>query len=207
MKNYIFIFIILTLLGCNKKKSDIVSKNNTLIKPYIISYEDRKIKENTDSLKKSGSALIYLPRKGYYGESILIFDRNNDVFFYQNRYQPIFCSYGMENDTLPEFLNLQPKDLIKIPKKSIELFIEENIMKKEKKRQILIIASQKDTIKDEIILNFLHHFKVPTYIIRTTTLEEDIVLHYKKTNQYYYSKEINWDTTKIKLNKAKFIKP
>ncbi len=99
----------------------------------------------------------------------------------------------MEKVTLPHLLDLQPKDLIKIPKDCIEKIIEDNVMTKEKGKQILIVASQKDSIKDREFLKFLHHMKVPSYIIRRTTQEEDTVLHYKKTNQYYNSNDINWN--------------
>ena len=111
----------------------------------------------------------------------------------------LFCDYGMENDTLPEFLDLQPKDLIKIPKEALKRFVDENVMNREKRRQILVIASQNDTIKDITSLKFLRNTRVPTYFIRRTTQEEDTVLQYKKTKIYYYSDSIKWDKTKIKF--------
>lgn len=137
---------------------------------------------------------------GVSGESNLIIDKYSNVFYYQrNKKQVLLCDYGRENDTIPLFLDLQPKDLIKIPKDCVEKFINENVMNKERTSQILIMVSQTDTIKDKIFLNFLKRIKVPVYTIRRTTQEEDTVLKYKKSNKYYYSDSIKWDKSRIKF--------
>lgn len=198
MKNILAFLFCFALLCCNKKSEQ--KNNNEYEKVYIISKEDNNLKKEIDSInsiKKDGR--FALPRKGFYHENQLIIDKNNFVYYYQSRHIPIFCGYGMENDTLPHFLDLQPKDLIKIPKDCIDKIINENVMTKEKEKQILIIASQNDTIKDREFLKFLHHMKVPTYIIRRTTEEEDTVLLYKKINKYYNSDEIKWNKKRIKL--------
>lgn len=198
MKNTLSLLFCFTLLCCNKKSEQKISNNYE--KMYVISQEDENIKKEIDSInsiRKNGK--FALPRKGFYHESNLIIDKNNFVYYYQGRYIPTFCSYGMENDTLPHFLDLQPKDLIKVPKDCIDKIINENVMTKEKWKQILIIASQNDSIKDREFLKFLHHMKVPAYIIRRTTQEEDTVLLFKRTNKYYNSDEIKWDKKRIKL--------
>jgi hypothetical protein len=196
VKKVILIFVIGLFFSCNKKQT---ANNVPILKSYIISEEDRKLKENTDSLNRFGNKAIYLPRKGFYGESNLIIDKKGEIYYFQKRYFMLFCDYGMENDTLPEFLDLQPKDLIKIPKEALKRFVDENVMNREKRRQILVIASQNDTIKDITSLKFLRNTRVPTYFIRRTTQEEDTVLQYKKTKIYYYSDSIKWDKTKIKF--------
>lgn len=104
---------------------------------------------------------------------------------------------------MTHFLDLQPKDIIKIPQKTLNDFISENILTKEKRRQILIIVSQNDTIKNKYFLEFLKRGLIRTYHIRKTTQEEDTVLKYKKNNDFYYSNEIKWDKTKIKLARIK----
>lgn len=184
------------IVCCNKKYNKIISTEDKNIKQYIISHEEKELKKYADSMGNRGKPL---PFNSYYGESNLIIDRRNNLYFYQKNAMAAGCGTGMENDTIPEFLNLQPKDLIKIPKESIELIISENVLTKKENRQILIIASQDDTIKDQKILNFLYNLKVPIYEIRRTTQEEDTVLHYKTTNQFYYSDQIKWDKKKIKL--------
>lgn len=111
-----------------------------------------------------------------------------------------FCSYGSENDTLPHLLRLKPKDIVGIPQKNLTDFLSGNILSKEKNRQILIIASQNDTIKNTSFFDFLNNKSIGNYIIRRTTQEEDTVLKYKTNNEhYYYPDSIKWDKTRIKL--------
>ncbi|MFH6998307.1 hypothetical protein ACHRVZ_10275 [Flavobacterium sp. FlaQc-57] len=149
------------------------------------------------NLKKGN---IPLPPKGFYGESQLIIDKKGNLYFYQKRYFLEFCSYGSEKDTLPHFLDLQPKDIVKIPETSLDDFLSENILNKEKNRRILIVASQNDTIKNTSFFNFINKNKLQAYAIRRTTQEEDTVLKYKtNNNDYYYSDSIKWDRTKIKF--------
>jgi len=105
----------------------------------------------------------------------------------------------MGNDTFTHLLKLQPKDIIKAPKDCINKIINENVVTKEKRKQILIIASQNNTIKDREFLKFLHQMKVSTYIIRMSTQEENNVLQYKSTNQYYNSDKIKRDKNRIKF--------
>lgn len=188
----------LSLLNCAKKDEKITVNN----KPYVISHEDRELQKYSDSLKRNKSKIKVMSTKGFcYGESQLIVDKKGDFFYYQNEYVQILCDYGYENDSIPYFLNLHPKDIVKIPPKSLNDFISENILTKEKRRQILVIASQNDTIKNEYLLNFLKSGIARTYYIRRTTQEEDTVLKYKNNSDYYYADSIKWDKTKIKFPK------
>ena len=197
---FIGFMICLFLLNCSKKKEKTSVKNK---KPYIISYEDRKLQNYIDSLKESKSDFVAFPRKGFYGEHQLIIDKKGNLYFYQKEYFIAFCSYGSENDTLPHFLYLEPKDIVRIPQKNLTDFLSENISTKEKNRQILIIASQKDTIKNISFFEFLNKKNIGNYIIRRTTQEEDTVLQYKNNDgkHLYYPDSIKWDKTKIKLPK------
>lgn len=200
MKRVFIGFVVcLFLLNCDKKEEKTAIKN----KPYIISYEDEKLNRYYDSLQKNSNRIIPPPPKGFYGESQLIIDKKGDLYYYQKEYIQILCNYGQENDTLPHFLNLKPKDIVKVPQKSLNDFISENILTKEKNRQILIIASQNDTIKNDYFLNFLKSNIIQTYHIRKTTQEEDTVFKYKKNGDYYDFENIKWDKTKIKLPKYK----
>lgn len=194
MKKILIVLIIGIFIGC-KKENQTAIKNNSLEKYYIISIEDKKIKEHLDSLKIPPPLIP----TGVSVESNLIIDKNSNFFYYQR--PPFFptCGTGMQNDTIPKFIDLQTKEIVEIPEDCIEKFINQNVMAKEKRKQILIIASQNDTIKNKKYLDFLANLKVPTYIIRRTTQEEDTVLYYKKANKYYNSDKINWDKKRIKL--------
>ncbi len=197
MKKILILVIIAFCFSCNKKKT---------ITPYIISYEERKIKEHCDSLKKSGSNLSCFPLKGYYGENQIVITNQGKFYYYQREYFGGGCGTDKEKDTLPMFIDLQPNAFKILSKNEIEKFIEKNVMTKEKRRQILIIASQNDTIKDKDFLKFLYRMRVPTYAIRRTTQEEDTVLSYVGKDKLYNPEKIKWDTTKIKINSVKFLK-
>lgn len=181
---------------CKKEKTAVKNKQ------YIISYEDRKLQNYIDSLKKNKSNFAVFPRKGFYSEHQLIIDKKGNLYFYQKEYFMELCSYGSENDTIPHFLGLEPNEIVRIPQKNLTDFLSENILTKGKDRQILIIASQKDTIENTSFFEFLKTKNIGTYIIRRTTQEEDTVLKYKNnTNKhiYYYPDSIKWDRTKIKF--------
>ncbi|WP_264536065.1 hypothetical protein [Flavobacterium sp. N1736] len=191
---FIGFIICFFLLNCGKKEENVEIKN----KPYIISYEDQKLQKYIDSSNKTNRK-IFLPFKSFYGESHLIIDKKGDLYYYQQKYTGIDCGTGRENDTLPHFLNLQPKDILKIPETILTDLLLENILNKAENRRILIIASQNDTIKNTSFFNFINKNKLRAYEIRRTTQEEDTVLKYKKNNESYYPDEIKWDRTKIKL--------
>lgn len=196
----IFICFLICCLFSNCEKKNATLKH----KDYIISFEDKKLQNYIDSLKSSNNKTVAFPRKGFYGEHQLIIDKKGNFYFYQKEYIFILCSYGSENDTLPPLLRLHPKDIIRVPQKNLTDFLSENILVKEKDRQILIIASQSDTIKNPLFFEFLNTKNIGTYFIRRTTQEEDTVLKYKNNqnrNAYYYPDSIKWDKTKIKLPK------
>jgi hypothetical protein len=199
MKRIFIGFIIcLLLLNCVRKEENLEIKN----KAYIISYEDEKLQKYIDSLKENSSKTIAFPRKGFYGEHQLLIDKKGNLYFYQKEYYREFCSYGSENDTLPHLLFLKPKDIVRVPQKSLTDFLSENILIKEKNRQILIVASQNDTIQNTSFFEFLNKKNIGNYIIRRTTQEEDTVLQYKNNDRkyfYYYPDSIKWDKTKIKV--------
>jgi len=157
---FIGFMVCFLLLNCAKKEEKVVIKN----KPYIISYEDRKLQNYVDSLKRSNSKIVAFPRKGFYSENQLIIDKKGNFYFYQKEYFMELCSTGSEKDTLPKFLRLEPKDIVRIPQKNLTDFLSENILKKEKDRQILIIASQKDTILTPLFFEFLSTKNIGNYI-------------------------------------------
>ncbi len=197
MKNLIYILFLGLLSNCSEKKEKIIYKNKNLNKPYIISFEKKKQREKLDSLK---IPLPYEPN-GVSIESNLLIDINGDIYYYGQEKKIAYCGTGLKNETIPKFINLQPKDILKLPKNCIEQFINENVMIKNKNSQILVISSQRDTINDKLFLKFLYQIKIPTYIIRLSTQEEDTVLHYKMTNQYYNFNLIKWDEKRILFDK------
>lgn len=186
------------ILNCSKKER--TDKTDT----YIISYENKKLQKYSDSVANSNSNLVVIPSRGFYSECQLIIDKKGAFYFYQKDYFMRICGNGSQNDTLPHFLDLKPKDIVRIPEKSLNDFLSENILNKESGRRVLTIASQSDTIKNTAFLNFINKNKIDTYLIRRSTQEEDTVLKYKKKDASYYSEDIKWDQNRIQLP---FIKP
>jgi hypothetical protein len=58
-----------------------------------------------------------------------------------------------------------------------------------------------DTITSKSLTQLMSILKDTTnniyYSLRKTTLEEDIVLDYKKKQAFYYPNKINWDSSKV----------
>lgn len=182
--NRIFIGLVICFLfwNCEKKK-------NT---PYLISVEKIKL---LNELKKKN---IPPPPSGFYSYNNLIIDQKGNFYFYQKDYTPWHC-IPSEKDTIPDFFDIKPIEITKIPNNSITDFIKQNVSNKNEMRRILIIASQNDTIKDNTLISYLNENELRAFSIRRTTQEEDTVLKYKKNDEYYSYKNIKWDQNRIIL--------
>ncbi|WET04748.1 hypothetical protein [Flavobacterium sp. YJ01] len=184
---FIGFIICFLFLNCDKKK-------NT---PYLISVE--KIKFLNELKKKN----IPPPPSGFYSYNNLIIDQKGDFYFYQRNYTPWHC-IPSEKDTIPDFFDIKPIEITKVPNNSIVDFIKQNVTNKNEMKRILIIASQNDTIKDNILISYLNENELRAFSIRRTTQEEDTVLKYKKNDEYYNYEDIKWNKNRITLP---FIKP
>lgn len=167
---------------------------------YIISEKEREYKK----MIKEGKLLP--PPPGFYGSSNIIIDKKGDLYFYlrENRYK---WDCIIDENPLPEFINLQPKDLVKVPTNSVADFLKVNVVKNTReKRTHLIVASQLDTLKSEGFFNIMHFLrdnKIPLYLIRRTTQEEDVVLEYKEGDLFYNSDSVQWNKSRIKFFDSK----
>lgn len=193
MRNLFLFTLLFSVLGCSKKET-----SEEEVKPYIISEKERENKKKDFPIP---------PIPPFYGTNNFIIDKEGNIFYFQFREVGSFCGFGLENDTIPYFIDLQPEDLIKIPNSSISDFVESNLRKGS--RNFTHISSQSDTIKSENALKLLKaigkYFYVgdkDIYIIRRTRQEEDTVLHYKKENKYYSSEDIKWDKSRIKFTET-----
>ncbi|MFC4475475.1 hypothetical protein [Flavobacterium chungangensis] len=194
---FIGFMICFLFLNCDKKEKTAIKS-----KDYIISYEDRKLKRYYDSLQKDNPNTSP-PPKGFYSERQLIMDKKREFYFYKKDFMRDGCGTTPESDTIPHLINLKPNDLIKVSQSNLSNFISNNFTNKKEYKGILIIASQNDTIKNELLFNFLNKKDI-SFLIRKTTQEEDTVLKYKKRNETYKSKNIKWDKGRITIP---FIKP
>lgn len=191
-------------MNCSKKENTI---QNT---PYVISKKD--IISNISNKPKNKNIPPPPPIPGWlvYGTNTFIINSDSTAYYFQNKGIGFIC--GTPNaDTIPYFINLQPKDLIEISNKNLYEFIKLNY--KDDFRNATFIASESDTLKSKIFFDLrksLSHFirDRDFCVIRRTTQEEDTVLKYKRSNGSYYSEDIKWDKTKIKFpEQIKFVKP
>ena len=194
MKNTCFLIILTFSFFSNCSKKEEVANV-----PYIISKEERNLKRMIEEEK------ILSPPKGYYGWTHIVIDEKGDFYFYQRPYRFIWICID-EEDPLPEFIDLTPNDLVKIPNHTIADFLKQNTAKRIKdKKGGFIIASQLDTLKTKAffdLMHFIHDYKksqIALYLIRRTTQEEDVVLKYKKNDLDYDADSIQWDKSRIRF--------
>lgn len=186
------------LLSCGKKKENTTTKKN---KPYIISQENNRQIIN-------GDTILPPPIPGFlvYGTNTFIIDSDSVIYYFKRGNLGHICGNGEKGDTIPYFIDLQPKDLIQIPTNSISTFIKLNY--KDDFRNMTFIASKLDTLKTKAYFDLVHALRSSlkerdSYFMRRTTQEEDTVLKYKKNNKYYNSKSIKWDHERITFPFAK----
>ena len=131
------------LLGCD---------NSTNL-PYIISKEDslKKLKYTRED------GVVIMPPKVFQGNYNFIIDSNNKCYFYS--FTQKTSNKFFVDDELPspeEWLkNLTPEKLLSIPKgKEIEFF-ETNVLEKSEPGYAVQIASEKDTITNDLLTYLL----------------------------------------------------
>jgi hypothetical protein len=199
MKKVIIGFVTcMLLLNCTKKEVKNITKNN----PYIISEENSKTLENLKKRKIPPPPPI--PGWLTYGTNTFIIDKDSKIYYFQGNKIGFICGTGSENDTIPHFIDLQPKDLVEIPNNCIGDFVKANYKKED--RNLTFISSQLDTLQTKNYFNLINAIKTScqdrdTYFIDKTTQEEDTVLKYKKNNNNYNSNSIKWDRSRIKFTK------
>jgi hypothetical protein len=213
MKSALIGFITcLLLFNCAKKEEKKIVTN----KPYIISQENKpklsSKQENKQEIKNIPPPPPPPPNSSIpgwlvYGTNTFIIDTNSKIYYFQRNDNIGFICGTETADTIPHFINLQPKDLIEIPNKNIYDFIKLNY--KDDIRNITFIASKSDTLNSKSFFDLRKTLESFTkgrdfYHIRRTTQEEDTVLKYKKDNIYYNSEDIKWDKKRIIFP---FIKP
>lgn len=175
-------------------------KKNT---PYIISQKNQQIINGKDTVPTPPP----IPGWLVYGTDTFIIDSDTTIYYIRRHALPRMICGNDNIDTIPNFIDLEPRDIIKLSNKNIFHFIKLNYS--DDFRNATFIASQTDTINSQAFFDLQKSLKFFTRdrdfcIIRKTTQEEDTVLSYKKLNKYYNSDKIKWDENRIQFP---FIKP
>lgn len=197
MKKVIIGFIICFLLFLNCGKKENILQNT----PYVISKHDIISNISNKPKNKNIPPRPPIPAWVVYGTNTFIIDNNSKIYYFQREDIDHVCVSG-PIDTIPYFINLQPKDLIEIPPNALSDFIKLN--HKDNFRNLTFISSNLDTLKSEnyfILIKAIESSlkQKDLYFIRRTTQEEDTVLKYKKNNNLYSSEDIKWDKNRIQF--------
>lgn len=195
---FVALLFCLALLNCAKKEEKSVEKNA----PYIISQENREKIIGKDTIPP----IPPIPGWLVYGTDTFIIDSDTTIYYFQRNEIGMICGTPTA-DTIPYFINLQPRGLILLSNKNIYDFIKLNY--NNNFRNITFIASSSDTVNSKAFFDLRKSLKSFTkfrdrLFIRRTTQEEDTVLKYKRNNEYYYPENIKWDKNRIAFP---FIKP
>jgi len=141
------------------------------------------------------------PIQTYYLATNFIIDTSGEVYFYEQPQYGWFCGTGFNWDTPPEFIDLKPKDIVRVPINSITDFIKLNVLSLDSNDRRVAIGSVKDTIKSiglsKILAACNDNSNKIRWTFRKTTQEENVVLNFKKLNRRYNSEDIKWDSLKI----------
>lgn len=154
---------------------------------YVISKMDSALRN------KQKSSNIPPSINGFYSRNNLIIDINDSLYFYNYKNNHLFHCFNEPNDTLPLLINIDPDNLLNVSVATIKDII--NRQQIERNRCKLVIASQKDSIKNKELLKYLKEIKIS--YIRRTTQQEDTVLDYKKKNKIYTQDDVKWDYKKL----------
>ena len=194
---FIGVLICFLLLNCTKKE-------NPENIPYVISQNNKEIIHGKDIVPPPPPPI---PGWLFYGTNSFIIDTDLKIYYSQREEIDHICGNWERSDTIPHFIDLQPKDLIEIPDNCIANFIKANY--KSNFKNITFICSKTDTLQSESFFALEKALKSQEkygnyYNIRRTTQEEDTVLKYKKDNLYYNSEHIKWNNERIIFP---FVKP
>lgn len=111
---FIGVLICFLLLNCTKKES----LENI---PYVISQNNKEIIHGKDIVPPPP-----IPGWLFYGTNSFIIDTDLKIYYSQREEIDHICGNWERSDTIPHFIDLQPKDLIEIPDNCVANFIKAN---------------------------------------------------------------------------------
>lgn len=181
MKRFFACIGLIFFINCNDKLT-LEKKEKEL---YIISKRD------------SIQNLSFKIEHNYYLKNNFVLVDTNKIFFYRNG--PIWRCTPTE-DKRPVFIDLDTNAIIELPLSSIGEFIDLNFGSEKRFNNAISVASYTDTINSiafEELMKAFSKNRLPKFLIRRTTLEEEIVLYHKIQNLPYLPDEIEWDATRV----------
>lgn len=142
----------------------------------------------------------------YYSRNNFVLVGTNKIFFYRNG---ALWNCMPTEDKRPVFIDLDTEDIIELPLSSIGEFIDLNFGGEKKFNNSISVVSYTDTINSKAFEELMKAFsknRLPKFLIRRTTLEEEIVLQHKIQDLPYLPDEVEWDTTRINFESEEDVK-
>lgn len=196
MKTYLslsFALCVFSFTSCKKEKV-----KEVFVEDYIVISKEDSITKIYDSINQILRPIIPQEMK-WYSDLVFIMDSKNKVFIYQTE---LISRTESANFDYPNYINLRPEYLTTINSKDFISFLKENndlfsiFKNKDRTRNFFYIASETDTIKNQALVDLNKALSKEgdgsTYILRKTTEEENIVLKFKRNQQNFEPKNINW---------------
>lgn len=176
--------------GCSQQAKD--STNTFIVPSDTLTIHDTSADQS--------SFPIFPP---YYMPSNFIIDTGGHIYYYHKDLQYDWtCGTVLNEKAPPSFIDLEPADIIEIPDDSLVQLIKQIIKYPGNSNKLFAVASVMDTITSaglsKIFIEFKDTANHISWIFRRTTMEESVVLDYKKKNKRYNFKEIKWGSTKIR---------
>jgi hypothetical protein len=155
-----------------------------------------------DSINRHANDPPPPPPAPFYMYYHFIVDSTGKMYYYQLNKRGWFC--GTDYDfKVPEYIGIRPNDIVEIPENSVQDFIKSNILNQDPAYQVICVGLLKDTVSSNGLAKLRDLVQTDTstarWFIRQATMEESVVLDFKKKQKRYYPEDIEWDSTRIRF--------
>ncbi|MEI6123613.1 MAG: hypothetical protein WCQ95_08295 [Bacteroidota bacterium] len=161
---------------------------------------NQKVYIISSSAKSNLSHFTVKPEQFYHKFNFIV-DSSGALYYFSLRPENLEKKSIDLSQGLPVFKNLLPENIVQVSEPSIVDFLKNNILNDKKENITISIASQKDTIMSEGFSTMIKYLYDSTknldFQVRTTTLEENTVVNFKKKHEFYDPKLIKWDSSKM----------
>ena len=158
----------------------------------LFSCTEKKSKEFVHQFERTKA----LGRKNrfFYSDCNLILTPDNKIFFHKKDSLLNCCDTG-EDYNFPDYIGLNPVDLVSINEQDIVRKIQNASVQKKDDKHSIQIALYSDTIRNSIFQNILllmDSLKFDNFDVRLITEEEKVVIAHKENRLPYNFYKIRW---------------
>ena len=188
----IYFFIAILFFSCTQDKGH----------PNNIFFVSNGYNLRRDSVEKGLLPGPLPPPVPFYMNYHFLVDSAGQLYYYQLDQNGWFCGTGYDYN-VPLFMGLKPDKLFQVSETNVVEVVKKNILSQEPSFRWVIIGLKKDTIESNGLAKLMDMLKSDSnkvkWNLRKATLEESVIVDYKRKKLNYNSDSILWDTTKIKF--------